>query len=92
MAIVFCSCFKFGHFRLQFCHLADVAFVLQQEEVLAYIKIDSLQRKSASEILTALQDVDPNCSFGFSTVADRCRNSNLEDPNFHPSTILAGLD
>ena len=30
--------------------------------------IKNLRGKTASENLTALQDVDPNCSFGFSTV------------------------
>lgn len=48
--------------------MADVAFTLKREEILAYIKIESLRGKSASDILTALQEVDPNCSFGYSTV------------------------
>ena len=44
--------------------------MFQQEEihVLAYIKKESLRRKSPSEIFTALQYVDPNYSFVFITV------------------------
>ena len=48
--------------------MMDVTFKLQREEILAFIKIESLWGKSVSEILTALQDVDQNCPFGFSTV------------------------
>ena len=48
--------------------MPNAPFTLQQEEILVYVKIESFPGKGVPEILIALQDVDPYCSFGFGTV------------------------
>ena len=48
--------------------MAESAFTLKREEILPYIKIESLRGKKVTEILAALQEVDPTCDNGFSTV------------------------
>ena len=48
--------------------MVESAFALKGDEILPYIKIESLCGKKATEILAALQEVDPTCDIGFSTV------------------------
>ena len=47
--------------------MVDVAFTLQREEILAYIKIESFAWKEPVRNFDFF-DVDPNYSFGFSTI------------------------
>ena len=48
--------------------MADGAFTLTREEIYAYIKIESRRGKKATEIFNALQEVEPTCAVGCSTI------------------------
>ena len=48
--------------------MADCAFTLTWEEQIAYIKIESRQRKGAPEILNALEEVVPTSVLAYSTI------------------------
>ena len=56
--------------------MADDAFALMREEIYAYIKIESRHGKKATEIFNALQEVDPTCAVGFSTICRWVRDFN----------------
>ena len=48
--------------------MVESVFVLMCDKILLYFKIESLHGKKVTEILAALQEVDPTCDIGFSTV------------------------
>ena len=48
--------------------MAEVGFELSREEIYAYIKIESRRGKKATEIFNAIQEADPTCGVGYSTI------------------------
>ena len=49
--------------------MAEPPFALKREEFLAYVQIESMRGKNALEIINAIREADPECSFAYSTIA-----------------------
>ena len=49
--------------------MAEPPLTLKREEILAYVKIESMCGKKALEIFNAIRETDPECSFENSTIA-----------------------
>ena len=77
--------------------MAADAFALMREEIYAYIKIESKRGKKAAEIFGALQEVEPSCVVGFSTICRRVNKFNngrqesyKKSPTGRPVTVNDG--